>query len=54
MEMMNIVFIVSAIIIVVVIAVSAMVTTKAYGYKHTIDPIEDNPHIKEETSSKEK
>ncbi|MGM9932875.1 MULTISPECIES: YtzI protein [Bacillaceae] len=54
MGMMYIVFLVSAIIIVAVIAVTAMVTTKAYGYKHTIDPIENNPNIQEKRPSEEK
>ncbi|WP_455662870.1 YtzI protein [Pradoshia sp.] len=54
MGTMYIVFIISAIIILVVIAVSAMVTTKAYQYKHTIDPIDNNPHIIEEASSDDK
>lgn len=53
MGIMFIVFIVSAIIIAAVIAVTALVTTKAYGYKHTIDPIDNNPHIKEDTTSLE-
>ena len=54
MGIMYIVFLVSAIIIVITIAVTAMVTTKAYEYKHTIDPIENNPHIKEESTSEKK
>ena len=54
MGIMYIVFLVSAIIIVITIAVTAMVTTKAYEYKHTIDPIENNPHIKEEVPSENK
>ena len=38
-------FVIGAIIIVLVIGITALVTTKAYEYKHTIDPIDDNPHL---------
>ncbi len=44
------VFVVGFIIIILVIAVSALVTTKAYEYKHTIDPLDDNPHLKSNRS----
>ena len=39
------IFVIGAIIIVLVIGITAFVTTKAYEYKHTIDPLDDNPHL---------
>lgn len=42
------VFVIGAIIIVLVIGVSALVTTKAYEYKHTIDPLDHSPHLGQE------
>lgn len=39
------IFVIGAIIIVLVIGITALVTTKAYEYKHTIDPLDQNPHI---------
>ena len=39
------IFVISAIIIALVIGVTVLVTTKAYEYKHTIDPLDNNPHI---------
>ncbi|MBP0726308.1 YtzI protein [Bacillus sp. RG28] len=40
---MLIVFIISLIVILAVIAVSAVTVNKAYGYKHQVDKIEDIP-----------
>ena len=40
------IFVIAAIIIVLVIGITALVTTKAYEYKHTIDPLDQNPHLK--------
>ena len=47
------IFVIGAIIIVLVIGVTALVTTKAYEYKHTIDPLDHNPHLanQKETSA---
>jgi hypothetical protein len=42
------IFVIGAVIIVLVIGITALVTTKAYEYKHTIDPIEHNPHLDRE------
>jgi hypothetical protein len=39
------IFVIGAIIIVLVIGITAFTTTKAYEYKHTIDPLDDNPHV---------
>ncbi len=40
-----IVMILAIIICVIVILVSALTTSKAYQYKHKVDPLEGNPHI---------
>ena len=42
---MTTIFIIGAVIIVLVIGITAFVTTKAYEYKHTIDPLDNNPHL---------
>jgi len=39
--------IISVIIIIVIMAAAVITTSKAYSYKHTIDPIENNPNIKD-------
>jgi uncharacterized membrane protein len=40
------VLVISVILIIIVILVSVLTTSKAYDYKHTVDPIDDNPHLK--------
>ena len=42
---MTTIFVIGAVIIVLVIGITAFVTTKAYEYKHTIDPLDNNPHL---------
>ncbi|MEH7181348.1 YtzI protein [Neobacillus vireti] len=39
------IFVVSIIIIIVVLLLAVITTSKAYSYKHTVDPINDNPHL---------
>lgn len=39
------VLVISIILIVLIIVVSVLTTSKAYDYKHTVDPLEGNPHI---------
>ncbi|MBO8178675.1 YtzI protein [Aeribacillus pallidus] len=39
------VLVISIIIIFLVILLSALTTSKAYQYKHTVDPIDNNPHL---------
>jgi uncharacterized membrane protein len=39
------VLIISVVIVFVVLILSVMTTSKAYNYKHTVDPVEDNPHL---------
>ncbi|XQY91101.1 YtzI protein [Metabacillus sp. HB246100] len=40
---MKIVFIVSIIIVLIVLLLSVITTSKAYQYKHTVDPIKKDP-----------
>lgn len=47
-EIMYIILIISIIIVLVVLLLSVVTTSKAYTYKHTVDPIENNPHLKNE------
>ena len=42
---MTTIFVIGAVIIVLVIGITALVTTKAYEYKHTIDPLDNNQHL---------
>ncbi|WP_342432704.1 YtzI protein [Neobacillus sp. FSL H8-0543] len=39
------VFVVSIIIIIVVLLLAVVTTSKAYSYKHTVDPLEDKPYV---------
>lgn len=39
------VLVVSIIIVVVVLLLSVITTSKAYDFKHSVDPLEDNPHL---------
>ena len=45
-EKMYTIFVVSIIIIIVVLLLAVMTTSKAYSYKHTVDPLDDNPYLK--------
>lgn len=51
---MTAIFVVSFIIVFVVLLLSVMTTSKAYSYKHTIDPLENNPHLDQKTENKNK
>ena len=42
------IFVVSIIIIIVVLLLAVLTTSKAYSYKHTVDPIDDNPYLENE------
>lgn len=39
------VLVISIIIVIVVLLLTLLTTNRAYSYKHTIDPIEDNPYL---------
>ena len=42
------VLVVCVIIVVIILLLAALTTSKAYSYKHTVDPIENNPHLHKE------
>jgi uncharacterized protein YxeA len=47
------IFVVSIIIIIVVLLLAVITTSKAYTYKHTVDPLEDNPYLNEKEKTEE-
>ncbi|MFD2681682.1 YtzI protein [Bacillus seohaeanensis] len=52
---LTIVMILAVIICIVTIAVSVLTTSKAYtSVKHTIDPIENNPHLENKKTEEDK
>ncbi len=44
------VLIISIIIVLIVLILAVTTTSKGYTYKHTVDPIEDNPHLQNKES----
>jgi uncharacterized protein YxeA len=44
------IFVVSIIIIIVVLLLAVITTSKAYKFKHTVDPLDDNPYLKNENN----
>ncbi|MCM2531351.1 YtzI protein [Neobacillus pocheonensis] len=44
------IFVVCIIIVIVVLLLSVITTSKAYTYKHTVDPLENNPNIHTENN----
>lgn len=45
---MTVIFIVCIVIVIVVLLLSVLTTSKAYSYKHTVDPLENNHHLDQE------
>lgn len=45
------VLIISIFICFFVIGITVVVTNKAYAYKHTVDPLENNPHMKSQEAN---
>lgn len=43
--MLNVFIIIGILIILIVLVLSVLTTSKAYTYKHTVDPLENNPNI---------
>ncbi|PAE34239.1 YtzI protein [Neobacillus sp. YX16] len=39
------IFVVSIVIIIVVLLLAVITTSKAYSFKHTVDPLDDNPYV---------
>jgi len=48
------VLVVSIIIVIAVLLLSLITTTKAYDYKHTVDPLEDNRYLQENDQDSKK
>jgi uncharacterized protein YxeA len=44
------IFVVCIVIVIIVLLLSVITTSKAYTYKHTVDPLENNPNINNEDS----
>ncbi|MED1471367.1 MULTISPECIES: YtzI protein [Bacillus] len=47
------VFVVCIVIVIVVLLLAVLTTSKAYSYKHTVDPLEENPYIEKENKHEE-
>ncbi|WML25225.1 YtzI protein [Neobacillus sp. OS1-33] len=45
---MYVVAVICIIIVIVVLILAVGTTSKAYTYKHTVDPLENNPHLEQE------
>ncbi len=43
--MVNVIIILAVVIVTIVLLLSVITTKKAYQYKHTVDPIEENQHV---------
>jgi uncharacterized protein YxeA len=39
------ILVVSIIIVIVVLLLAVITTSKAYSFKHTVDPLDDNPYV---------
>ncbi|KAF0817467.1 MULTISPECIES: YtzI protein [unclassified Cytobacillus] len=46
--------IVGVLIVLVVLFLSVITTSKAYTFKHTVDPLENNPHLCEDKENSDK
>lgn len=49
---MKVVMIISFIIVFVVLLLAVLTTSKAYSFKHTVDPVDDLPKPKNEEETK--
>ncbi|MEH6995327.1 YtzI protein [Neobacillus drentensis] len=47
------IFVVSIIIIIVVLLLAVITTSKAYSFKHTVDPLDDNPYLNDKDHTNE-
>jgi cell division protein FtsL len=52
-KIMYTVMVVGIIIVIIVLLLAVLTTSKAYTYKHTVDSLEDNPYINEESTQQE-
>ncbi|WP_163101140.1 YtzI protein [Peribacillus alkalitolerans] len=48
------ILVIAIIIIFIVLILSVLTTSKAYDFKHTVDPIKDNPHLQREDENEQK
>lgn len=48
------VLVVSIIIVIVILLLAALTTSKAYSYKHTVDPLENNPYLNQDNQEEKK
>ncbi|MBH0162476.1 MULTISPECIES: YtzI protein [Fictibacillus] len=53
MSTLSISILITLVIIIFVVIIFAAAITKGYSYKHTIDQLDDNPYLKNETKEKE-
>ncbi|MFP7300452.1 YtzI protein [Neobacillus niacini] len=47
------IFVVSIVIIIVVLLLAVITTSKAYSFKHTVDPLDDNPYLNNTNDNEE-
>jgi FtsZ-interacting cell division protein ZipA len=45
---MNTILVVCIVIVIIVLLLAVLTTSKAYSYKHTVDPLENNPNKENE------
>lgn len=43
------IIIIAIVLVLVILVLSVMAISKGYEYKHTVDPLEDNPNLQEST-----
>lgn len=52
--MLNTILVVSIIIVIIVLLLAVITTSKAYTFKHTVDPLENNPFVDQELTEQDK
>ncbi|HZG61737.1 MAG TPA: YtzI protein [Anoxybacillus sp.] len=45
------ILVICIIIVIIVLVLSVATTSKAYQYKHTVDPLDNNPHLQNENGN---
>lgn len=50
---MPIIFVICIVIVIIVLLLAVITTTKAYSYKHTVDPVDKNPNLNQENEKQE-
>lgn len=48
------VLIICVVIVIVVLLLAVLTTSKAYSYKHSVDPVENNPNLEKENEENNK